>query len=80
MKGGLAFGICGPTFSDMKKNGKSPRNNRNVYAYSLMFFQSAKFDHKAEARGGATNEQAELMAQYEDERDDREEELNELYS
>ena len=45
-----------------------------------MFFQSAKFDHKAEARGGATNEQAELMAQYEDERDDREEELNELYS
>ena len=45
-----------------------------------MFFPSTKFDHKAEARGGATNEQAELMAQYEDERDDREEELNELYS
>lgn len=63
----------------MKKNSKSPRNNRNVHAYSLMFFPSAKFDHKAEPRGGSTNKQAEFMAQYDDECLDQED-YDELYS
>lgn len=56
------------------------RNNRNVHAYSLMFFRSAKFDHKAEGRGGSTNEQAALLEQYEDECLDQEESFDELYS
>jgi hypothetical protein len=56
------------------KNKKSLPKPRNIYAAALVNFPSAKFHHKTEARGGATNEQVEFMAEYEEDLLDLEEE------
>lgn len=72
---GLAFGKCGPTLADMK-NKPLPKQ-RNPFVSTMITRHSARFDHRNEARGGASNEQAELMAQYQE--DSMDEELHELF-
>jgi hypothetical protein len=53
-----------------KKNIKVMPARRSIPAIALQNFRSARFRHKAEDRGGAVNDQAEYLADYNVDDDD----------